>query len=139
MSVSFIAELSPVYCCLVSVLSSNADIHSFDHLININFRIPPSPKASSDFLDKLAEKAAQLETKLVHQVDLTSPLRAKFFLVRLPCRCTRRSQDTSRKRDTSPGLVSLTSFPPFRFALEHLICCVSILSIVFHSEWRRPA
>jgi len=31
-------------------------------------KIPPSPKASSDFLDKLAEKAAQLETKLVHQV-----------------------------------------------------------------------
>jgi len=28
----------------------------------------PSPKASSDFLTKLAEKATQLETKLVHQV-----------------------------------------------------------------------
>ena len=36
------------------------------------YRIAPSPKASSDFLDKLAEKAAQLETKLVHQVETLS-------------------------------------------------------------------
>ena len=31
-------------------------------------RASPSPKGSSDFLTKLAEKATQLETKLVHQV-----------------------------------------------------------------------
>ena len=36
------------------------------------YRIASSPKASSDFLEKLAEKAAQLETKLVHQVETLS-------------------------------------------------------------------
>ena len=40
--------------------------------LKIMYRIAPSPKASSDFLDKLAEKAAQLETKLVHQVETLS-------------------------------------------------------------------
>ena len=78
------------------------------------FRIAPSPKASSDFLDKLAEKAAQLETKLVHQVETLS---LSDLSNNLSCRrCTRRSPDTSLKRDTSPGLELRNSFPPFRFA-----------------------
>ena len=44
------------------------------------YRIAPSPKASSDFLDKLAEKAAQLETKLVHQVGTLSLSDQQSFL-----------------------------------------------------------